>query len=55
MQKGQVPASKLETIGYGESRPVADNGNYQGRILNRRVVFRIFYADQNNIENSKKD
>ena len=38
-----LPASKLQTISYGESRPIADNGNPQGRQINRRVVFRIFY------------
>jgi outer membrane protein OmpA-like peptidoglycan-associated protein len=33
----------VEARSYGETRPVADNGNYQGRQLNRRVVFRIVY------------
>lgn len=32
---------KIRTIGYGELRPIADNGNYQGRQLNRRVEFEI--------------
>ncbi|MBS1961171.1 MAG: OmpA family protein [Bdellovibrionales bacterium] len=32
---------KIVSIGYGESRPIADNGNYQGRELNRRVEFKI--------------
>jgi outer membrane protein OmpA-like peptidoglycan-associated protein len=35
--------SVIEARSYGETRPVADNGNYQGRQLNRRVVFRIIY------------
>ncbi len=38
-----VDGSKIELRTYGETRPVADNGNYQGRQINRRVVFRIFY------------
>lgn len=37
-----VEGSKLTSTGYGESRPVADNGNYQGRQQNRRVEIKIF-------------
>lgn len=37
---GFVP-KKITAIGYGESRPIADNGNYQGRQLNRRVEFKL--------------
>lgn len=35
--------SKIKVLTYGEFRPIADNGNYQGRQINRRVVFRILY------------
>ena len=34
---------RIWVVSYGEERPIADNGNYQGRQLNRRVVFRITY------------
>jgi outer membrane protein OmpA-like peptidoglycan-associated protein len=41
VEKHQVDSRKISTIGYGESRPIADNGNYQGRYRNRRVEFLI--------------
>lgn len=36
-----VTGRSIETIGYGPSRPVQSNGNYQGRQANRRVEFTI--------------
>ncbi len=36
-----VTPSRLRTIGFGESQPVADNGTEAGRQLNRRVVVTI--------------
>ena len=36
VQQG-VPAVALSAIGFGKSRPVADNGTAEGRQLNRRV------------------
>jgi outer membrane protein OmpA-like peptidoglycan-associated protein len=32
---------KIESIGYGESKPIRSNANYQGRAANRRVQVRI--------------
>ncbi len=37
LAKKGVPASRLKTVGYGKSRPVADNSTKEGRAKNRRV------------------
>ncbi len=36
ISKGVSP-ERMQTVGYGESRPVADNSSAQGRALNRRT------------------
>ena len=41
LQKGVVEA-RIETIGFGEKQPVADNGTSEGRALNRRVEISLF-------------
>ena len=36
-----VDASRLSAIGYGDSKPIADNKTEQGRAQNRRTVFKV--------------
>ena len=40
-QKGGIPLHAMNTIGFGENRPVADNSSTEGRAHNRRVVIRV--------------
>jgi len=40
--KHKVPEAKLTTDGKGETQPIADNGNFQGRKKNRRVEFKVW-------------
>ncbi len=40
VEKG-IAQNSLETVGYGEADPIADNHTREGRSMNRRVVFKI--------------
>lgn len=41
LKHGMNPDLRIEAEGFGSSRPVADNGNFQGRRANRRVEVRL--------------
>ncbi len=40
-QNGGIPLHAMNTISYGESKPIADNSTSDGRAQNRRVVIRV--------------
>ena len=44
-----VARARMETIGYGEQYPVADNMSESGRAQNRRVEIRITPVTQNDV------
>lgn len=48
INKQHLAPSKIEAHGYGMTKPIASNSNYQGRSLNRRVEFKIFRDDPKN-------
>ena len=41
LSHGATDGGKMQTVGYGESKPVADNKTAQGRFENRRVEILI--------------
>lgn len=43
--KGQIPDSRLEAIGYGQTRPIATNKTAAGKAQNRRVELELFIKD----------
>ncbi|MAT51838.1 MAG: hypothetical protein CMK32_11715 [Porticoccaceae bacterium] len=40
-----IDPSRVSTVGYGESRPVADNSTSEGRAQNRRVIGELSYEE----------
>ena len=45
LSKG-VGDNRMKAVGYGESKPIADNSTKEGRALNRRVVMRRLDCDE---------
>ncbi|MFA5496007.1 MAG: OmpA family protein [Porticoccaceae bacterium] len=40
-----IDPSRISTVGYGESRPIADNSTDEGRARNRRVVGQLSFTE----------
>lgn len=41
--KRGIDASRIKTVGYGESKPIASNETVEGKALNRRVELTIYF------------
>jgi outer membrane protein OmpA-like peptidoglycan-associated protein len=50
----QVMETRLTTMGYGESQPIADNSTAEGKAQNRRVEVAIYANDKLKKEAEKK-
>lgn len=42
----RVLTSNLRSVGYGEARPIADNGTEEGREANRRIEFTLILPEE---------
>jgi chemotaxis protein MotB len=49
VEKGGVDSARLNSVGYGETRPAATNANEEGRTKNRRVEI-LLYAPETGAE-----
>lgn len=45
-----IPKERMKYVGYGETKPVADNATTDGRQLNRRVEFIVTKIGSDNLE-----
>ena len=54
LRGNNIPASRISTLGMGESDPVATNDSDEGRSLNRRVEF-VITANEKMKEDAKKE
>lgn len=48
-----IEETRLSAVGFGASRPIADNGSAEGRSKNRRLSMMILYANSNPLDGAE--
>lgn len=48
-----VPADRIESRGYGKTKPIADNATAKGQAMNRRVEFDLYLTGEPNSAEAK--
>nr|WP_232897191.1 OmpA family protein [Pontibaca salina] len=51
----RVLTSTYKAVGYGITKPIADNGTAEGREANRRIEFRLIHSDADSDEENSAD
>ncbi|MGP3698304.1 OmpA family protein [Rhodobacter sp. NSM] len=52
LQGRRVDVSRMKAVGYGEERPIADNGEEEGREANRRIEFTLLDEGGNPVDDA---
>ncbi|EGJ22509.1 OmpA family outer membrane protein [Cereibacter sphaeroides WS8N] len=52
LQGRRVDVGRMKAVGYGEERPIADNGKEEGREANRRIEFTLLGEDGNPVDDA---
>ena len=52
---GHIPAARIETFGYGSSRPIVEEKTEADKALNRRVEFELYRPSKAELEKMNKE
>lgn len=55
VEKGGLDSARLNSVGYGDSKPIATNAIEEGRMKNRRVEILLYAAPQSDPQDLKSD
>lgn len=52
---GHIQAARIETIGYGSSKPIVEEKTEEDKALNRRVEFELYRPSKTELDKMKKE